>query len=139
MGHCGVAQAIRRVSPIQRVAPAAGGGLAHRRGSLQVKKSLARTFLAGAAAGLIAFAVAAAAPGAGNAGRSLNTFGWASHLTTGQVRALSASADQRVIVLLRNQHTALGSAEARRGQAFATDRAPIVAQLRQLHAPRIVT
>jgi subtilisin family serine protease len=104
-----------------------------------VRKSLARTVLAGAAVGIIAFAVAAAAPGAGNAEMSLNTFGWSSHLTAGQVRELSASADQRVIVLLRNQHTALGGAAAKRAQAFATDRAPIVAQLRQLHAPRLVT
>ncbi len=70
---------------------------------------------------------------------SLNTFGWSSHLTAGQVRVLSANADQRVIVLLRNQHTALGGAAAQRAQAFATDRAPIVAQLRQLHVPRLVT
>ena len=104
-----------------------------------MRKSLARTVLAGAAVGIIAFAVAAAAPGAGNAEMSLNTFGWSSHLTAGQVRELSATADQRVIVLLRNQHTALGGAVAKRAQAFATDRAPIVAQLRQLHAPRIVT
>jgi hypothetical protein len=103
-----------------------------------VRKTLARTVLAGAAVGIIAFAVAAAAPGAG-AEMSLHTFGWSSHLTAGQVHELSANADQRVIVLLRDQHTALGGAVAKRAQAFATDRTPIVAQLRQLHAPRIVT
>jgi subtilisin family serine protease len=53
---------------------------------------------------------------------------WSSRLTAGQVGALSANANQRVIVLLRNQN-----------QAFAPDRPPIVAQLRQLHAPRVVT
>jgi hypothetical protein len=102
---------------------------------------LARSVLAGAAVGLIAFAVAAAAPGAGSAGLSLNTFGWSSHLTIGQAAQLSVNADQRVIVLLRNQHAAVNgpNAEALRAQAFTTDRAPIVAQLRQLHAPRIVT
>jgi hypothetical protein len=81
-----------------------------------VTTRFARTALAGVAVGLIAFSVAAAAPGAGTAG-----------------------AEQRVIILLRNQHAALGGAVARRAQAFATDRAPIVARLRQLHAPRIVT
>jgi hypothetical protein len=100
---------------------------------------LARAALAGAAVGLIAFAVAAAAP-AGNAGLSLNSLGWSSHLTAGQVRELSANADQRVIVLLRDQHDALTGpgAAAQRAQAFTADRTPIVAQLRQLHASRIV-
>ena len=99
----------------------------------------ARTVLAGAAVGLIAFAVTAAAPGVGSAGMSLH--GWSSHLTAGQASVLSANADQRVIVLLRNQHTGLTgrSAERQRAQAFAADRAPIVAQLRQLNARRIVT
>ncbi len=93
-----------------------------------MKSKVARTALAGAAAGLIAFAVAAAAPGVGSAGRSLSTSGWTSRLTATQVRELSANADQRVIVLLRNQR-----------KAFATQRAPVVAQLRQLHVPRLVT
>jgi len=102
---------------------------------------LARAVLAGAAGGLIAFAVAAAAPATGNAGQSLNTFGWTSHLTAGQVQQLSANANKRVIVLLRNQHTALAgpAAAAQRAQAFAADRRPIVAQLRQLDVPRLVT
>jgi hypothetical protein len=104
-------------------------------------KRLARSVLAGAAVALIAFAVAAAAPGAESAGMSLDTFGWSSHLTTDQVRFLSANADQRVIILLRNQHRALtGPGDlARRAHAFAADRRPIVAQLRQLHVPRLVT
>ena len=93
-----------------------------------MKSKVARTALAGAAAGLIAFAVAAAAPGVGNAGGSLSTSRWTSRLTAAQVRVLSANADQRVIVLLRNQR-----------KAFATQRAPVVAQLRQLHVPRLVT
>jgi hypothetical protein len=89
----------------------------------------------------MAFAVAAAAPANGTAGQSLNTFGWTSHLTAGQARQLSENANERVIVLLRNQHTALAGprAAARRAQAFAADRSPIVAQLRQLHVPRLVT
>ena len=106
-----------------------------------MKRGLARTVLAGVAAGLIAFAVAAAALATGNAGRSLNAFGWTSHLTAGQAQQLSANANKRVIVLLRNQHTALAApgAVAQRAQAFAADRSPIVAQLRQLHVPRLVT
>jgi hypothetical protein len=106
-----------------------------------MKTSVARAALAAMAVGLIAFALAAAAPGIGAAGPSLNTFGWSSRLTADQVRVLAPNADQRVIVLLRNQHTGLAGvgAEARRAQAFATDRAPIVAQLRQLNAPRLVT
>ena len=93
-----------------------------------MKSKVARAALAGAAAGLIAFAVAAAAPGVGSAGGSLSTSGWTRRLTAAQVRVLSAAADQRVIVLLRNQR-----------KAFATQRAPVVAQLRQLHVPRLVT
>ena len=106
-----------------------------------MKSRLARGTLAAAVVGLIAFAVAAGAADVGNAGTSLNTFGWSSHLTAGQAGVLSANADQRVIVLLRNQHTALtgpGAVE-QRAQAFKADRGPIVAQLRQLHVPRFVT
>lgn len=104
-----------------------------------MKSRFARTVLAGAAVGLVAFAVSAASPGVGSAGMSLH--GWSSHLTPAQASVLSANADQRVIVLLRNQHTGLTGrgAEALRAQAFAADRAPIVAQLRQLSARRIVT
>ena len=104
-----------------------------------MKSRFARAVLAGAAVGIIAFAVTAAAPGVGSAGMSLH--GWASHLTPAQAGVLSANADQRVIVLLRNQHTGLAgrSAARQRAQAFAADRAPIVAQLRQLNAPRVVT
>ena len=104
-----------------------------------MKSRFARTVLAGAAVGLIAFVVTAATPGVGSAGMSLH--GWSSHLTPAQAGVLSANADQRVIVLLRNQHTGLTGrgAEKQRAQAFAADRAPIVAQLRQLNAHRIVT
>jgi subtilisin family serine protease len=103
-----------------------------------VKSRFARPVLAGAAVALIAFAVTAAAPGVGSAGMSLH--GWSSHLTPAQANVLSARADQRVIVLLRDQHTALAgpSAQAQRAQAFAADRRPIVAQLQQLDAPRLV-
>lgn len=106
-----------------------------------MKSRLARTLLAGAVVGLIAFAVAAGTADVGNAGMSLNTFAWSSHLTAGQAHVLSANPDHRVIVLLRNQHTALTGpgAAAQRAQAFKTDRAPIVAQLRQLNVPRLVT
>jgi len=103
-----------------------------------VKSRFARTVLAGAAVGLIAFAVSAASPGVGSAGMSLH--GWSSHLTPAQVDVLSAHADQRVIVLLRDQHTTLtgSGAQTQRARAFAADRRPIVAQLRQLDAPRLV-
>jgi len=103
-----------------------------------VKSRFARTVLAGAAVGLIAFAVSAASPGVGSAGMSLH--GWSSHLTPAQVDVLSAHADQRVIVLLRDQHTTLTGrgAQTQRARAFAADRRPIVAQLRQLDAPRVV-
>ena len=104
-----------------------------------MKSRFARTVLAGVGVGLIAFGVTAAAPGVGSAGMSLH--GWSSHLTPAQAGVLSANADQRVIVLLRNQHTGLAgrNAEARRARAFGADRRPIVAQLRQLNARRIVS
>lgn len=105
-----------------------------------MKKSLVRVVLAAATFGLIAFAVAAGTAEVGSAGTSLRRVGWSSHLTADQVHLLSANANERVIVLLRNQHTGLAGAhaEAQRVQAFAADRAPIVAQLRQLNAPRLV-
>jgi Subtilase family len=104
-----------------------------------VRSRFAKTLCAGVATGLIAFAVTAAAPGVGNAGMTLH--GWSRHLTASQAHVLSANADHRVIVLLRNQHTALTGrgVEAQRAHAFAADRAPIVGQLRQLNARRIVT
>lgn len=106
-----------------------------------MKSRLARALVAAGVVGLIAFTTAAGAADIGNAGPSPNAFGWSSHLTAGQASALAAHADQRVIVLLRNQHTALTGpgAAARRSEAYQADRSPIVAQLRQLHAPRLVT
>lgn len=103
-----------------------------------MKTSLARGALTAAAIGLLAFAVAA---DVGSAGMSLSAVGWSSRLTADQVGVLSANANQRVIVLLRNQHTGLtgAGAEARRAQAFAADRTPVVAQLRQLNVSRVVT
>jgi hypothetical protein len=65
-----------------------------------MKSRLARRTLAAAVVGLIAFAVAAGAADVGNAGTSLNTFGWSSHLTAAQAGVVSANADQRVIVPL---------------------------------------
>ncbi|HEY4236933.1 MAG TPA: S8 family serine peptidase [Gaiellaceae bacterium] len=108
------------------------------KGAFEVKSRFARTVLAGAAVGLIAFAMSAAAPGAGSAGVPLH--GWSSRLTPAQANVLSAHADQRVIVLLRDQHPALAGrgAQTQRAHAFAADRRPIVAQLRQLDAPRVV-
>ena len=106
-----------------------------------MRNRVARAFLAAAVVGLIAFVFSAGAPGVGNAGMSPSGSGWTSRLTASQAHVLSANADQRVIVLLRDQHTALAGrgAAAQRVRAFAPDRAPIVAQLRQLHAPRLVT
>ena len=54
-----------------------------------MKSRLARTLLAGGVVGLIAFAVAAASAGVGNAGTSPDTFGWSSHLTAAQANVLS--------------------------------------------------
>lgn len=106
-----------------------------------MRDRVARGFLAAAVVGLIAFALAAGAAGVGTAGLPLGTSGWSSHLTSSQVRVLSENADQRVIVLLRKQHPALArrGATDRRARAFAADRAPLVAQLRQLQVPRLVT
>jgi hypothetical protein len=104
-----------------------------------MRDRLARTILAAATVGLIAFAVAAGEAGVGTAGRPLGTVAWSSRLTADQVRVLSQGANQRVIVLLRDQHPDLAGRLARQAHAFATDRAPIVSQLRQLRVPRLVT
>src|SRR5579884_1675709 len=103
---------------------------------------LAKVAVAGATAVVTVAGLTAAVP-AGSAGASTlswSTSGWTSHLTSAEVGKLSAHANQRVIVLLRDQHTGLaGVADlGLRAHAFATDRSPIVAQLRQLHANRIV-
>ncbi|HKN62864.1 MAG TPA: S8 family serine peptidase [Gaiellaceae bacterium] len=102
-----------------------------------MRDRVARSFLA-AAAGLTAFAVAAGVAGAGNAGRSLGASGWSSRLTADQVRVLAPQAEQRVIVMLRDQHPSLAGRQERQAHAFANDRAPIISQLRQLHVPRLV-
>ena len=104
-----------------------------------MRDMFARTVLAAATVGLIAFAVAAGDAGVGNAGMPLGTAAWSSRLTADQVRVLSPNARQRVIVLLRDQHPALAGRLPRQAHAFATDRAPIVSQLRQLRVPRLVT
>src|SRR5579863_792449 len=92
--------------------------------------------LAGLAAAAIAFAVASSAP----AGLSLNTHGWSSHLTAGQVSALSQGPTSRVIVLMRDQYAGLQGrrSEEQRAQAFGSAQVPVVAQLRQLHVPRLI-
>ena len=106
-----------------------------------MKRSLAKAALAGAAVASTAVGLAAAAPLAARAGTSVTASGWSSHLSTDQVHSFSAKADHRVIILLRNEHTNLAGRdnEAARARAFTNDRAPIVGQLRQLHASRIMT
>lgn len=108
---------------------------------VSVKHGLAKVALAGAAVASIAGGVVAAAPSAASAGTSMTASGWSSHLSAHQLRSFSADADHRVIVLLRNEHTDLAGRgnEAKRASAFASDRAPIVSQLQQLHASRILT
>ncbi len=104
---------------------------------------LAKAALAGATVAVTVAGVIAAIPGAAHASTSPVKSGWSSRLSTAQVSRLSADANQRVIVLLRNQHSNLAGSSthalAMRADAYAADRSPIVAQLRQLHAPRIVT
>lgn len=66
--------------------------------------------------------------------------GWKSALSSHQVASLSAGADHRVIVLLRNEEPGLaGSGNlSQRSAALASDQAPIVDQLHQLGANRVV-
>jgi len=100
-----------------------------------------RTVVAAATAGLTTVGMVAAVPVNAQGSTGPHSSGWSSRLSAAQVRTLSAKADQRVIVLLRNQHTGLAGVrnEALRADAFAMDRGPIVSQLEQLHASRIVT
>ena len=63
-----------------------------------MKDRCARTLLAGATVGLIAFAVAAGGAGVGNAGGSLGTSAWSRHLTADQLRVLAPNANQRVMM-----------------------------------------
>lgn len=106
-----------------------------------MKCGLAKGLVTGAVVASTAVGVVAAAPVAAGAGLSLSRSGWSGHLSSRQVASLSAKADHRVIVLLRNEHTNLAGSrnETARASAFNDDRAPIINQLHQLHAPRIVT
>lgn len=106
-----------------------------------MKFGLGKAALTGAVVVSTAVGVVAGAPVAAGAGLSLSPSGWTGHLSSHQVASLSAQADHRVIVLLRNEHTNLaGQAnESKRASAFNSDRAPIVGQLQQLHASRIQT
>ena len=98
---------------------------------------LAKAMLAGATVVVTTGAMVSVVPAAAaKASASPPASSWSSHLSAEQVGSLSAHANQRVIVLLRNQHTDLSGApnEPQRAKAFAADRAPIVSQLQQLQA-----
>src|SRR5215475_3210449 len=57
-----------------------------------------------------------------------------SALTPQQIQSLSADANQKVIVLLRNQHPEAPGATAVRRSRLASDESPITKELSQLHA-----
>lgn len=64
----------------------------------------------------------------------------AGSLSPDDVQRLAAHADQRVLVLLRDQHRALpdrGSMRSARAAAITADQGSILAELGQLHAPRV--
>jgi hypothetical protein len=65
---------------------------------------------------------------------------WTSALSASQASSLSSHATDRVIVLLRNEQSNLAgpSRLSARASALATDQTPIVDQLHQLHASRVV-
>jgi len=61
-------------------------------------------------------------------------------LSPADVQRLSAGADQRVIVLLRNQYRGLparGATRSARAAAIASDQGALLSELTQLHAPRV--
>jgi Subtilase family/Peptidase inhibitor I9 len=60
-----------------------------------------------------------------------------SALTPAQIVELSANANQKVIVLLRNQHQNVAAASGRRASAIASDQSSVTGELRQLHAPKL--
>ncbi|MGH9298154.1 MAG: S8 family serine peptidase [Acidimicrobiales bacterium] len=106
-----------------------------------MKLRVGRVTVAGATAVLSTIGMVAGVSATAGGSTSRPAARWSSRLTASQVHSLSANANQRVIVLLRDQHATLAGVknEAAREQAFATDRAPVMAQLQQLRAPRIET
>ncbi len=90
--------------------------------------------LAGGVAGLICAypGVVAAAATNGNSPPVLKTY--LSALTPQQIQSLSASANQKMIVLLRNQHPEAPQATTVRRSRLASDESPITHELSQLHA-----
>ncbi|MGA8523565.1 MAG: S8 family serine peptidase [Candidatus Dormiibacterota bacterium] len=85
------------------------------------------------AAGLIAMAVAGQTPSQAAHRSPLGTT-YLSALSPAQIAALSQHANQRVIVLLRNQHPEAPTPRSGRAARLAVDESPIVHELSQLRA-----
>ncbi len=63
-----------------------------------------------------------------------------SGLSVADIQRLSADANQRVIVILRNQHANLparGATRSMRAAVVATDQQSVLGELSQIHAPRV--
>jgi len=95
-------------------------------------------------------AQAAARPNTGHAdtggaavgGTTVSSRIHAGGLSPAEVQRLAQNADQRVVVILRDQHPNLparGALRAARTQAISSDQSSIVAELQQVHAPRLHT
>jgi Subtilase family len=65
---------------------------------------------------------------------------WSARISASKAEALSRNATDRVIVLLRSQQTKMYglSRENARARALKTQESPVVSELREVHAPRIV-
>jgi len=107
-----------------------------------------RTLLASTVALSLA-AQAAARPNTGHAdtsssaaagGTPVSSRIHAGGLSPAEVQRLAQNANQRVVVILRDQHPNLpprGNLRAARTQAISNDQSAIVAELQQVHAPRL--
>jgi hypothetical protein len=65
---------------------------------------------------------------------------WSARVSASRAQALSRNATDRVIVLLRNQQTKIYgiSRENARANVLEAQESPVVSELREVHAPRIV-
>lgn len=85
--------------------------------------------------------ISTSASAAGNTARPIAFHEPSGGLPAADVARLSQNANQRVMIVLRNQHSDLparGATSNQRQAAMAADQAPILAELAQVHATRVI-
>ncbi len=86
---------------------------------------------------VVAMLAGTGTPAAAAAAGPVVPYAYASALTPQQIQTLAQNANQKVIVLLQNQHPETATSQSGRAARLAVDQQPIVQELSQLHAPNL--